>query len=443
MRILHQVNAQATTKNFYVAAHSGVTGAGGAIFTNSGPSAGNCASLMASRLGLHLRDFRPWKLNFVSNYALAYGNRIASEPSSLNILGSEQALVSLCGSNTNFYSSTSGNITVARTGGLYKNNAECSVILAPFGANTLIIEFQSVSIECATADNFTRETAWENSSFHGLCRSCDFDYLQVDACFDSNCEYTRLITRICGSELATWTAASHNPLKKTFLVESGIVMLTFHSDNMTVSTGFNATFSSIPAFEKNSQVVPGQDNVLFNLVQSDKFQSIVHADQDSRYVQVLVCPPYNPGCTDLNSLVPASFFRASEDFIFRVPSNQFFKCFVGESVVVLHFSVADLHVSHKVLCLPCQNGQSRVVDQSGTTWSCVSCSKYQYIVDPNVFRCQDCPKGAKCDGISLQGLLAGSIWEPDNVTGQYILKSCPPVLYPRPGSLLECRFLDF
>ncbi len=370
------------------------------------------------------------KLNFVSNLANGYGNRIASDPSNLSVLGYEIAQVSLCESAEFFWTSASGNITVSRRDGLYLNNAECSVILAPFGANTIIIDFQAVSIECSSINmNSTRETAWENSSFRGTCSSCDFDFLQVDECFDSTCEYTRLVSRICGSDLASWTqtTASHIALKRRLVIETGYVMLTFHSDNVTVSTGFNATFRSFPSFEVISEFVPGQDDMSFVLSRSDKFQSIVRAKQDSWFVKALVCHPDNPECSDLNSVVPASFFSASEDSLFRVPSS-FIKCIVGESDVVIHFAVLDLHNYQRVSCLPCQYGQSKMLYQNAKLWSCVACSKYQYVVDPNRFQCQDCPKGATCNGRSLQGRLAGSIWEPDNVTGQFILRSCPQVI---------------
>ena len=132
------------------------------------------------------------------------------------------------------------------------------------------------------------------------------------------------------------------PLNKRLLVQSGVAKLTFHSDNATVSTGFNASFMSNPTFEFVSKLVPGQDDVSFGLILLDRFQSKVNVYQDLRYIKVLICHLNNSGCSDSDSYIPALFIRASEDSLFRVPSS-FFKCIVGESVVVVHFSVADLY----------------------------------------------------------------------------------------------------
>jgi hypothetical protein len=63
---------------------------------------------------------------------------------------------------------------------------------------------------------------------------------------------------------------------------------------------------------------------------------------------------------------------------------------------------------------------------------CVSCQQNEYILDPNNprFVCQPCPIGAVCDGSSLQGLVKGSLWEKDQLTGQYHLIGCPQVFNP-------------
>ncbi len=58
---------------------------------------------------------------------------------------------------------------------------------------------------------------------------------------------------------------------------------------------------------------------------------------------------------------------------------------------------------------------------------CMACGADQYIVDtvnPNV-NCQPCPVGATCNGSSLRGLVNGSLWEVDPISGQYVLQACP------------------
>ena len=62
---------------------------------------------------------------------------------------------------------------------------------------------------------------------------------------------------------------------------------------------------------------------------------------------------------------------------------------------------------------------------------CVKCTTDQYIMNSNNpnFRCMKCPVGANCDGNSLKGLVSGSIWRADNVSGIFVLMRCPKVNY--------------
>ena len=56
--------------------------------------------------------------------------------------------------------------------------------------------------------------------------------------------------------------------------------------------------------------------------------------------------------------------------------------------------------------------------------------------------CQACPAGAACDGSTLRGLVAGSVWQADASTGQYRLISCPRVRNIAPWSAIM-PFADF
>ena len=59
---------------------------------------------------------------------------------------------------------------------------------------------------------------------------------------------------------------------------------------------------------------------------------------------------------------------------------------------------------------------------------CRACKASEYILNPNSssVSCQACPTGATCNGISLTGLVAGSEWKCDVVSGLCSLASCPP-----------------
>ncbi len=58
---------------------------------------------------------------------------------------------------------------------------------------------------------------------------------------------------------------------------------------------------------------------------------------------------------------------------------------------------------------------------------CIQCAKDQYILDSNnaYYTCQQCPLGAVCDGVRINGRVQGSVWQADWQSGQYKLVSCP------------------
>ena len=71
---------------------------------------------------------------------------------------------------------------------------------------------------------------------------------------------------------------------------------------------------------------------------------------------------------------------------------------------------------------------------------CLQCGKDQYIIDSNnsAFSCQTCPAGATCDGSNLYGLVVGSVWVANLVSGQYVLSSCPSG-YQLQSATQECQ----
>jgi hypothetical protein len=85
------------------------------------------------------------------------------------------------------------------------------------------------------------------------------------------------------------------------------------------------------------------------------------------------------------------------------------------------------------LLVGCPRGHALISSRDGVTFSqeaqhCSACGSNQYIVNTNssLFSCQQCPAGAACDGSDLKASVQGSVWMISNLTGQYVLTSCPP-----------------
>ena len=88
----------------------------------------------------------------------------------------------------------------------------------------------------------------------------------------------------------------------------------------------------------------------------------------------------------------------------------------------------SLQSSFPVQCKPCQQGWQRVqtVNAASSTWTCQKCKLNQYVVDPNVHLCRDCPEdGAQCDGARLIPKVDGSVWSDDTNSGFYRIQACP------------------
>ena len=85
------------------------------------------------------------------------------------------------------------------------------------------------------------------------------------------------------------------------------------------------------------------------------------------------------------------------------------------------------------LLVGCPKGHALVSSNSGILFAqeaqrCSACGSNQYITNTNssLFPCQPCPAGAVCDGSDLKARVEGSSWIVSNLTGQYVLTSCPP-----------------
>jgi hypothetical protein len=387
---------------------------------------------MTNRLGVRINGKRISKLQFISNTAGLYGSDIASPPSNLVLLGKVQSQIVMCQNSQVLYRNFSqGNVTNSRNGSLYSNSDDCPIVIAPLGARTVALEFSTVSIECSSAaqNDSSWDSLWENSSYNGPCDSCEKDFLQIEECSDISCAFTSVLKIVCGNKAASWTGVSYYPSDR-IISRTGIMKLSFQSDSTTTSWGFSAKFSTQPVFDASTGLVPAIDTMKYAIVVTDAFQTIVRPDLTSQFLQITLCPLDIPECKHSDSISPPSFAMFDDDFIYHVSSATILWCSNDQKGVVVQLSIPGSNlpkIYQEVSCLPCQPGQARS-SPSENTWICKKCDKNQYVVNPNIFQCEDCPKGAKCDGNALRGLLEGSVWVPQNTTGQYILKSCPPVL---------------
>jgi len=77
-----------------------------------------------------------------------------------------------------------------------------------------------------------------------------------------------------------------------------------------------------------------------------------------------------------------------------------------------------------IACEPCMHGWSRQEIEGGL-WTCIKCTREQYIVDSNQHACQPCAAGATClDGAFTPSNPADSVWNSTS-SGIYRIISCP------------------
>ena len=86
--------------------------------------------------------------------------------------------------------------------------------------------------------------------------------------------------------------------------------------------------------------------------------------------------------------------------------------------------LAMLQKSVVVNCSPCEPGWMRIETEGGL-WTCLKCSREQYVVDPDKHACKSCPAGGTCEEGTFKAINpADSVW---NITsdGTYRITSCP------------------
>jgi len=230
-----------------------------------------------------------------------------------------------------------------------------------------------------------------------------------------------------------------------------VKLFTFLSN---IAEGFGNDVSSAPnrlTITQHATVyVPGKDSldVTFSLLDSQG-QLVAGSDETpiSHMIQVLVLP-HASDCSSFSScelmkLQPPEPYLSSgahittsllDDFDTAIPLKF---CQVDVKVVDIRLFVMksalmdapadDIPTLQKTLtvtCLPCEPGWTRVTE--GGLWTCKKCESSNYIIDPNLHKCQPCPEGATCDGNQLTPKIKGSVWDEGVSTGVYRLSRCPP-----------------
>ena len=140
------------------------------------------------------------------------------------------------------------------------------------------------------------------------------------------------------------------------------------------------------------------------------------------------CTECSPGTYSVSPLAGAT--STSPSCLNCPPSGT---CIGGSDV---KFSIGSWVIRNGIYRLVgCPDGYQLVNSINGIfthdVQNCLACSANSYILDSNVsnYSCQVCPIGAKCNGASLTGLVAGSVWVGDWETGVYVLESCPAGYY--------------
>ena len=298
---------------------------------------------------------------------------------------------------------------------------ECSIILAPYGANEISLAFTLAASKLNNQSNPLIEQS-------GTMQSCE-DYIyriEIYECQDLSCGTRNLLARMCNSahDVSGQVRASTGMIGVTFSVFG----------NVSFFASFDSVFYSAPFYESILNYVPGQQILNLTVIRVDGMQFIIPADTTDAVLSVVLCSALEEpeSCNIYTSLIPAAFYGFNLEGFCLIEGKQMFACGLNETSVALEISLVGSSFTplRKLLdCLPCGKGESRQDSQLDGTWTCLSCAANQYVIDPNNphFQCQLCPQGAACNGNDLVGLVSGSEWVPDLSLGIYRLVYCPKV----------------
>ncbi len=403
------------------------TGAGGAVYSTCNRLQSNCKIALKRKKQIGPSIFVP-SIQFSSNFAQHYGNSIATAPAKFVALGETfNDQVSLCGEQGLIRNQASGRVHIDQAADIRFNYSECTIVFAPYG-----VDWVSFTISSSEFNHLSRDSlnSYENAS-------CDRDRLDVYECQDLECESRILLSRVCGNEFSAFSGLSESQSKNhsdgfEIFVNTGMIRVTYVPINKPGYLHWNITFNSYPAYQRRSGYVPGQQFLDVALVRVDGLQSVVPPTAAESAVSSVLCSTTNPNCDMFSSLTQVAFYGFSVDNVCHVQGRQLFACGINETTTDLQISLVASNFPSlviKMICLPCSKGQARKDVTSDNRWMCVSCLPDQYIIDPNNprFECQTCPVGANCDGNTLVGIVKGSVWDADMVTGQYRLLKCPEV----------------
>ena len=167
-------------------------------------------------------------------------------------------------------------------------------------------------------------------------------------------------------------------------------------------------FETVTVSKPPHSITPGIDIVNVNIALRDGFGQLIKNSGvlSSPYLlEFWVCPSTSCGVEE--SLTPLKFlsFDSVSGISSAIQADQTIQCAINTSNVTLQFSLygsesgpeAEALTSRiNVRCLSCRGLQVRVASLKVTgmsIWACAPCLVGQYIIDPDIDSCQDCPLG--------------------------------------------------
>ena len=234
-------------------------------------------------------------------------------------------------------------------------------------------------------------------------------------------------------------------------VSDGRKMLSFERNN---AGGYGRNIGTAPSrlvvVEHASHYIPGKSSFDISFSMLDFIGQPVKGSQDlsiEHVVQVVVLPS-NVQCEDFDTcqdfkLQMSDSYRSSgtqevtslirdfEPVTFKWCETQAtsvnIKIFVSGGLNLdLSSSESDVLMLQKTLtvdCDECESGWNKQIVDG--LWTCTRCGKKEYVINPNLHRCQPCPAGATCeDGTFSPSNPANSVWNSTS-DGIYRIEKCP------------------
>ena len=410
-----------------------LAGAGGAAYSDCTELQATCLEVLNEKTYLSpSTDFS--QIQFSSNLAGAYGNDIATAPSKFVMVDTEHTVqLDLCQDRGLHRLYGRGTLQLNRSLDMNFSSHYCSVTIAPFGASKVSLALSLVEASSGPRGRNQDEKLTKLGNLLQACKKYRWR-LEIYECQDLACNVQTLLATCCdsGSSMRSNLEPQTYRGLNQHVARSGIMMMTLYFRQNISLPEINASFDSFPPYESIKDYVPGQQALNLTILRVDGLQTVVPPYGNADVVSASLCALSYETCNMFTSLTPTAFYGLDVNGYCHIEGRQVFACSRNKSSVHLQVSMAGSSfppLGTELTCLPCRPGESQHESSNDPTWTCVTCTTDQYVIDPNNprFRCQFCPQGAICDGNALVGAVNGSIWEPDLSAGIYRLTYCPPV----------------